>query len=66
VILRALADGTAKARRRAAGITQVEMAGRIHVTQPAVSMYESGLRVPDAAVALAYGRALAAAEKRAA
>ena len=66
MIRRALADGSAQARRKAAGWTQARMAGRLHVGQPTVSQWETGRRVPDAESALAYGRALADAERRAA
>ncbi len=63
---RALADGSAKARRIASGVRQVEMAAVLGVSPSTVSQYESGRRVPDAARALAYDKALAAAERRAA
>jgi len=63
---RALADGSAKRRRIASGIRQVEMAAVLGVAQSTVSQYEAGRRVPDAVRALAYVRALAAAERRAA
>jgi DNA-binding transcriptional regulator YiaG len=63
---RALADGSAKRRRIASGIRQVEMAVVLHVVQSTVSQWETGRRVPDATCALAYGKALAAAERRAA
>ena len=63
---RALADGTAKRRRIASGIRQVEMAAVLHVVQSTVSQWETGKRTPDTTCALAYGRALAAAERQAA
>jgi len=62
----ALADGSAKRRREEAGIRQVEMAAAIGKGQPTVSQWENGLRVPAADDALAYGKALAALERRAA
>jgi transcriptional regulator with XRE-family HTH domain len=65
-IFRALADGSAKARRKAAGVTQAEMAAVLHVWQSAVSQWETGKRTPDVKSALAYGRVLADAERRAA
>ena len=65
-IRRALADGTAQARRKAAGWTQAQMAERLNVGQPTVSQWETGRRIPDVKSALAYGRALADAERQAA
>ena len=62
--LAALADGSAKRRRIASGVRQVEMAAALHVVQSTVSQWETGKRVPDATCALAYGKALAAAERR--
>jgi transcriptional regulator with XRE-family HTH domain len=62
----ALADGTARARREAAGIRQREIAAVIGVGAPAVSQWESGKRTPGAANALAYGKALTAVGKPAA
>jgi transcriptional regulator with XRE-family HTH domain len=38
-----------RAARRAAGITQVELAARASTTQPAVAAYESGARTPNLA-----------------
>ena len=61
-----LADGSAAERRKAAGVSQGWMAERLGVGQPAVSMFESGRRVPTGEHALAYGKALAAAERAAA
>jgi transcriptional regulator with XRE-family HTH domain len=45
--------------RRAAGITQVEMAGRAGTAQPAIAAYESGARTPNLAT---LGRLLDACE----
>ena len=39
--------GLIKGARRAAGITQAELARRASTTQPAVTAYESGARVPS-------------------
>ena len=66
MIRRALADGSAQARRKAAGWTQARMAERLHVGQSTVSQWETGRRIPDVKSALAYGRALADAERQAA
>jgi transcriptional regulator with XRE-family HTH domain len=63
---RALADGSAKQRRQAARLSQTEMAARCEVGQPAVSGWENNHRTPRTHHALAYGRALAAAERKAA
>jgi transcriptional regulator with XRE-family HTH domain len=60
----ALADQSARGRRAAAGVRQVEMAAVCGVSPSTVSQWESGLRSPGADHALAYGRALAAAERR--
>jgi transcriptional regulator with XRE-family HTH domain len=62
----ALADSSAKRRRREAGVRQVEVAALLRKAQSTISQWENGLRVPDAADALAYGRALAALGRRAA
>ena len=66
MIRRALADGSAQARRKAAGWTQEKMAAVLHVGQPTVSQWETGRRIPDVKSALAYGQALADAERQAA
>jgi len=42
------------------------MAGRLHVGQPTISQWETGRRIPDVKSALAYGQALADAERQAA
>ena len=55
-----LADGSARLRREAAGIRVGEMAAALDVSPQAVSMWESARRVPTAANALAYARAMAA------
>lgn len=59
----ALADGTAKKRRRDARISQGEIAAACGVAQPTVSGWENNHRTPKTYHALAYGRALAAAER---
>jgi DNA-binding XRE family transcriptional regulator len=61
-----LADGSAKERRKRARITQTEMAARCGVGQSSVSGWESGGKVPRTEHALAYGRTLPAAERKAA
>lgn len=50
----------------AAGVRQVEIAAVLGVSASTVSQYESGRRVPDAEHALAYDRAVAAAEGKSA
>jgi transcriptional regulator with XRE-family HTH domain len=60
----ALKDQSARARRVAAGVRQVEMAAVCGVSPSTVSQWESGVRSPAAGHALAYGRALAAAERK--
>jgi transcriptional regulator with XRE-family HTH domain len=56
-----LADGTtARQRRLAAGVKVMEVAAVLGVSPQAVSMWESGRRVPGTVHALAYARALAA------
>ena len=60
-----LADGSAVKRRRAVHMSQLRIAVVIGVGQSAVSMWESGARVPSDDHALAYGKALTAAEARA-
>jgi hypothetical protein len=68
----ALADGSARRRREAAGVRLVEMAAVCGVASSTVSQWErlgrdgKPLRVPDARRALAYGRELAALERQAA
>lgn len=56
----ALASGSARQARLAAGVRVREMAAVLGVTPQAVSQWETGHRVPDAAHALAYGKAAAA------
>lgn len=60
----ALKNQSARGRRAAAGVRQVEMAAVCGVSPSTVSQWEAGLRSPAADHALAYGRALAAAERR--
>jgi DNA-binding XRE family transcriptional regulator len=62
----ALASGSARSRRLAAGVRVAEIASAAGVTPQAVSAWESGRRAPRGHLALAYWRALAAAEKGAA
>lgn len=69
----ALADGSARERRLAARIKVVEMAAASGATPAAISQWERQdpetgrpLRVPGAEHALAYWRALTAAERAAA
>ena len=53
-----LASGRARQARKAAGVRQSEMAIALGVSQGAVSLWESGQRVPRAEATLAYGRLL--------
>jgi DNA-binding XRE family transcriptional regulator len=62
----ALRDGSAKAARERAGVTQKEMAAVLGVARSAVSQWEAGKRVPGTALTVAYGRALAALTPKAA
>jgi DNA-binding transcriptional regulator YiaG len=63
-----LASGRAREAREGAGISVAEMAAAISASHPvtpqAVSAWELHRRVPRAAGALAYGKALAALERR--
>jgi transcriptional regulator with XRE-family HTH domain len=63
-VRQSLADGSAKRRREATGVSQGRFAKAMGVGQSAVSMIESGRRVPTDDHVLAYGKALAAAEAR--
>ncbi len=56
----ALAAGSAREARVAAGVRVAEIAAVLGVTPQAVSQWESGRRVPGTVHALAYARALAA------
>jgi len=66
----ALEDGSARVRREAARISVSEMAAVCGASRSAVSMWErqdaagQPLRVPGTEHALAYGQALAEAERR--
>jgi len=60
----ALEDGSARERRVAARIRLGEMAAACEVSASMVSMIERGQRSPGTVLALAYGRALAEAERR--
>jgi transcriptional regulator with XRE-family HTH domain len=57
-VRRMLADGTARARREEARITQTEMACALGVTHATISRWESGDRVPLTRYALAYASLL--------
>jgi transcriptional regulator with XRE-family HTH domain len=66
-VRRALRDGSARAAREAAGVTQKEMAAVVGCVPSAISQYESldpvtgrPFRVPGTEKALAYGRELVA------
>jgi transcriptional regulator with XRE-family HTH domain len=61
-----LSSGAARRSRLSAGIRVTEVAAVVGVTPQAVSQWESGRRIPDAARCLAYGRALAALAPKAA
>jgi len=54
----ALASGSARRARLAAGLGQREIASALGVTRAAVSHWESGRSKPSAEHALAYGRLL--------
>lgn len=62
----ALADGSARRRRISARVRLVEIAAVAGVSPAAASMWEHAKREPGAENALAYARALAAAEQKAA
>lgn len=62
----ALAAGTAKAARIAAGARQSDVAGEIGVSRSAVGHWETGKAVPSAEHALAYGKLLARLARKAA
>lgn len=55
---RSVSDGTARAIREAAQLTQSEMAGPVQVTSDAIGLWERGLRVPTGDAALRYARLL--------
>jgi hypothetical protein len=66
-VRRALRDGSARAFRQAAGVTQKEIAAVVGCVPSAISQYESldpvtgrPFRVPGTEKALAYGRELVA------
>jgi hypothetical protein len=61
-----LKDDSARERMQAAGVRQVEMAAVCGVAPSTVSQWLAGVRVPAADKALAFGRALAASERKAA
>lgn len=62
----ALADGSARRKREALGVTGPEIAGVAGVSRQSLSAWESGRAVPSARHALAYARALGAVTARAA
>lgn len=51
-------SGRAERLRRAAGVSQAELAGAVGVDASTVSRWERGRRLPRAPVAIAYARAL--------
>lgn len=51
-------SGRAARLRRAAGVSQSELAAAVGVTPSAISRWESGRRYPRAEAAAAYARAL--------
>lgn len=53
-----LGNGTARARREAAMITQTDVAATLDVAPSTVSQWESGVRRPSVRHALAYHRLL--------
>lgn len=61
-----LASDAAREAREAAGITAADMARALGVSRQAVSSWETGTAVPTPEHALAYGKALAALERKAA
>jgi DNA-binding transcriptional regulator YiaG len=60
----ALASGAAREAREAARLSAAEVAAAIGVSRQSVHAWEWGRKVPSAANALAYGRALAALAPR--
>lgn len=62
----ALADGSARARREAAMVSLTEFAAALGMSPAMVSLCERNKRTPGTKLALAYGRELAALERRAA
>jgi DNA-binding XRE family transcriptional regulator len=61
-----LASGKAREARKAARVTQADLAEALGVSRQAVTGWESGQRVPSSAHALAYGRLLRQLARRAA
>lgn len=60
----AVRSGRAASTRKAAGLSQREVADAVGVTGTAVSLWESGKRTPRGAVGRAYGRLLRELERR--
>ena len=59
-----LASHTSRESREAAGVTAADIARVIGVSRQSVSAWECGREVPTIPHALAYGRALAALDRR--
>jgi len=62
----ALRSGDARKIRERLGVSAADLARVVGVSRAAVSDWERGRRVPTAGHALAYGKALAAVERKAA
>lgn len=54
----AASSGRGKRLREAAGLSRADLARLVGVTQPAISRWEAGERVPRGSSAIAYARAL--------
>jgi transcriptional regulator with XRE-family HTH domain len=61
-----LASGAARDTRRAARLSQAEVAAELGVARSAVGHWESGRSIPSAEHALAYGRLLRQLARKAA
>jgi len=62
----ALRAGSARLTRIQSGVSAAEIARAVGVSRTTVGDWEAGRKVPTAEHALAYGKALAALERRAA
>lgn len=51
------ADNLKKAREKC-GLTQKQLAGKVHVTESAINQYESGAKLPKADVLIQLAKAL--------